>query len=60
MCVAWIGHEIERGPSQSPLTKEQKMAQPSCTPRLAYTEEVLTVHFCLPFTPAQTVDKSDH
>jgi len=36
------------------------MAQPSCTPRLAYTEEVLTVHFCLPFTPAQTVDKSDH
>jgi len=36
------------------------MAQPNCTPRLAYTEEVLTVLFCLPFTPAQTVDKSDH
>src|SRR5215208_2520400 len=47
MCVAWIGNEVERGPSYSPLTKERKMAQPNHTPRLAQTEEALTVLFCL-------------
>src|SRR5918995_4851899 len=47
MCVAWIGHEIERGPSSSPLAKEQQMAQPNHTPRLLGTEEALSVLFCL-------------
>src|SRR5215208_5177546 len=47
MCVAWIGNEVERGPSYSPLTKEKKMAHPNHTPRLAQTEQALTVLFCL-------------
>jgi hypothetical protein len=46
MCVAWIWHEIERGPSQPPNHKERKMAQLNHTPRFAQTEEALTVLFC--------------
>src|SRR5215208_3118616 len=36
-----------KGPSESPLTKERKMARPNHTPRLLETEEALTVLFCL-------------
>src|SRR5215217_4622859 len=45
MCVARI--RDRKGPSESPLTKERKMARPNHTPRLADTEEALTVLFCL-------------
>src|SRR5215217_4683707 len=45
MCVARI--RDRKGPSESPLTKERKMAQPNHTPRLLQTEEALTVLFCL-------------
>jgi hypothetical protein len=46
MCVAGIWHEIERGPSHSlPTTRSNRW--PNHTPRLAYTEEALTVLFCL-------------